>query len=197
MNNFSDDTYFGLQRVSGSNPTWVKGLRKEDNILETFEVNDIVSNLTNQTYQEALDSKRLYLADYSLLEDIVDNLKKLPSDRQQYATNPMALFYRQDNGLLKPLAIKLYATKATSKTNPIYTPNNGKHWQMAKMFVQNADLIVQNGWTHSVRTHYLIGSLVLATHRNLSSKHPLFRLLKPHWQDTLAVNTLVRYYRPT
>ena len=197
INNFNDDTYFGLQRVSGSNPTWLKGLSREDNILETFKIDDIVSSSTNQTYEEALDSKRLYLADYSLLKVMVDNLKKLPNGRQQYATNPVALFYRQDNGLLKPLAIKLYATESTSDRNPIYTPNHGKHWQMAKMFVQNADLIVQNGWTHSVRTHYLIGSLVLATYRNLLPQHPLFRLLKPHWQDTLAVNNLVRYYRPT
>ncbi len=196
LNNFNDDTYFGLQRVFGPNPTWIKGLREEDNILESFNVKDIVSSLTKQTYQEALQSKRLYLADYSRLKIMVDNLKKLRDGRQQYTTNPFALFYRQDNGLLKPLAIKLYATEPTSDENPIYTPSNGQHWKMAKMFVQNADLMVQNGWTHSVRTHYLVGSLVLATYRNLSSHHQLFKLLKPHWQDTLAVNTLIRYYRP-
>ncbi len=98
---------------------------------------------------------------------------------------------------LKPLAIKLYATKSTSAKNPVYTPANGQHWKMAKMFVQNADLIVQSVWTHSVRVHYLAGSLVLATYRNFSTNHPLFVLLRPHWQDTLAVNTLVRFYRPT
>ena len=197
LNNFNDDTYFGLQRVSGPNSTWIKGLTEEDNLLENFRVNDIVSSLTDQTYAEALTEKRLYLADYSILKVMVDNPKKLPDGRQQYTTNPVALFYRQDNGLLKPLAIKLYATESTSAKNPIYTPANGQHWTMAKMFVQNADLIVQNGWTHSVRTHYLVGSLVLATYRNLSPNHPLFKLLRPHWQDTLAVNTLIRYYRPT
>jgi len=127
---------------------------------------------------------------------MTDNLKTLPDGRQQYTTNSVALFYRQDNGLLKPLAIKLYATKPTSDENPIYTPQHQKHWTMAKMFVQNADLMAQNCWTHSVRTHYLVGSLVLATYRHLFPTHPLFKLLKPHWQDTLAVNTLVRY-RPS
>ena len=197
LDNFNDDTYFGLQRVSGPNPTWIKGLTEEDNVLENFKVDNIVNSFTDQTYDKALAEKRLYLADYSILKVMVDNLKKLPNGRQQYTTNPVALFYRQDNGLLKPLAIKLYATKSTSAKNPIYTPANGQHWKMAKMFVQNADLIVQNGWTHSVRIHYLAGSLVLATYRNFSTNHPLFVLLRPHWQDTLAVNTLVRFYRPT
>ena len=197
LNNFNDDTYFGLQRVSGPNPTWIKGIREEDNLPESFRVNELVGGLTAQTYEEALKEKRLYLADYSILKVMVDNPKKLSDGRQQYTTNPVALFYRQDNGLLQPLAIQLYATEPTSTKNPIYTPANGQHWTMAKMFVQNADLIVQNVWTHSMRSHYLVGSLVLATYRNLSPNHPLFTLLQPHWQDTLAVNTLIRYYRPT
>ncbi len=61
---------------------------------------NIVNNFTDQTYDKALAEKRLYLADYSILKVMVDNLKKLPNGRQQYATNPVALFYRQDNGLL-------------------------------------------------------------------------------------------------
>ena len=197
LDNFNDDTYFGLQRVSGPNPTWIKGITEEDNLPESFRVNDIVSCLTDQTYEEALKEKRLYLADYSILKVMVDNPKKLLDGRQQYTTNPVALFYRQDKGLLQPLAIQLYATEPTGAKNPIYTPANGQHWTMAKMFVQNADLIVQNVWTHSMRSHYLVGSLVLATYRNLSPNHPFFALLQPHWQDTLAVNTLIRYYRPT
>lgn len=197
LDNFNDDTYFGLQRVSGPNPTWIKRIKEKEDVPENFQIKDIVDSLTHHTYEEALQEKRLYLADYSILKVMVDNPKKLSDGRQQYTTNPVALFYRQDNGLLKPLAIKLYATEATSDNNPIYTAANGQHWIMAKMFVQNADLLVQTVWTHSMRSHYLVGSLVLATYRNLSPNHPLFVLLKPHWQDTLSVNTLTRYYRPT
>ncbi len=206
LDNFNDDTYFGLQRVSGPNPTWIKRVTEEyeiiekpeeDDFLESIKVKDIIRILTGQTYEEALREKRLYLADYSILKVMVDHPQELPDGRKQQTTNPVALFYRQDNGLLQPLAIKLYATEITSATNPIYNPAHGTHWTMAKMFVQNADLLVQNAWTHSIRTHYLVGSLVMATYRNLSCHHPLFALLKPHWQDTLAVNTLIRYYRPT
>ncbi|MEL6495261.1 MAG: lipoxygenase family protein [Cyanobacteria bacterium J06623_7] len=197
LDRFNDDAYFGLQRVSGPNPTWIKGLTVADDILENFAVADTVASLTGLTYTEALENQRLYLADYSALEVMTEQLKTLANGRQQYITNPLALFYRQDDGLLKPLAIKLYGTKPTGDQNPIYTPNHGNHWTMAKMFVQNADVVAQNCWTHSVRTHYLIGSLVLATYRQLLPSHPLFKLLQPHWQDTLAVNTLVRYYRPS
>ena len=198
IENFLDDTYFGLQRVSGANPTWIRGLNtaKDHNLLEDFPIAEVVKNLTGKTYEQALEEKRLYLADYSILKVMVDNLKKLPDGRQQYTTNPIALFYRQDDGLLKPLAIKLYGTETVSKQNPLFTPEHGNHWTMAKFYVQNADLIVQNCWTHSVRTHYLIGSLLLGTYRNLSPEHPLFILLKPHWQDTLAVNASIRFYRP-
>ncbi len=233
LENFNDDNYFGLQRVSGPNPTWIKGITEEyefpekleeyefltkleedgilekqgekdfrenleeDDFLESIKVKDIIGILTGKTYEEALREQRLYLADYSSLKVMVDHPKELSDGRKQFTTNPVALFYRQDNGLLQPLAIKLYATEITSATNPIYTPAHGTHWKMAKMFVQNADLLVQTVWTHSMRSHYLLGSLVMATYRNLSPNHPLFALLKPHYQDTLAVNTLIRYYRPT
>jgi len=196
LDNFNDDTYFGLQRVSGPNPTWIERITEDHQLPERFKADDIVSQLTGQSYEAALQEKRLYLADYSLLKVMVDHPKEIDG-RKQYTTNPVALFYRQDNGLLRPLAIQLYATEPASPQNPVYTPADGEHWMMAKMFVQTADLIVQTVWTHSMRSHYLVGSLVLATYRNLSQNHPLFALLKPHWQDTLAVNTLIRYYRPT
>ena len=198
LENFLDDSYFGLQRVSGANPTWIRGLSttKDCNLLEKLPVAEVVQNLTGKNYKQALAEKRLYLADYSVLKVMVDNLKKLPNGRQQYTTNPLALFYRQDDGLLKPLAIKLYGTEVVSQQNPLFTPEHGNHWTMAKFYVQNADLIIQNCWTHSVRTHYLVGSLLLGTYRNFSAKHPLFVLLKPHWQDTLAVNASIRFYRP-
>ena len=193
---------------------------KLDSFKEYIKNNNVVRELAGKPYDDALAEKRLYIADYSILkDDIVDYLKQLevngsyakkyvklfaPKDAnrierektiQQHATNPFALFYRQDNGYLQPLAILLRATEAISPENPVYTPADGQFWTMAKVFAQTADAIAQLGWTHVARTHYFMGAVTLATYRNFYESHPLLALLRQHCEGTLFVNTSFPFFR--
>lgn len=38
----------------------------------------------------------------------------------------------------------------------------------------------------------MVEPYVIATNRQLSAMHPIYRLLKPHFKDTMAINALAR-----
>lgn len=189
INNFQKDIYLGLQRVLGMNPLVIEGLTKENGLPENFKAQDLVNQLTQQTYEQALEEGRLYLTDYSMLQPVADSFIEEEGYRK-YVTAPVALYYRQDDGLLQPLGIQLYGTKPTDiNSNPIYTPKDGTDWFMAKTFVQAADGTHHELWSHATRIHYVLESIIMCSHRNLHKDHPLYPLLYPHLQYTLNINS--------
>lgn len=189
INDFQKDIYLGLQRVAGMNPVVIEGVTKNNGLPENFKAQNIVSQLTKQTYEEALENGRLYIADYSMLQPLADSFVEEEGYRK-YVTAPISLYYRQDDGLLQPLGIQLYGTKPTdNNSNPIYTPKDGNDWLMAKTFVQAADGTHHELWTHATRIHYVVESIIMCTQRNLHQHHPLFPLLYPHLQYTLNINS--------
>ena len=195
LNNFDDDLYLGLQRVAGVNPTLIEGITPENPLRETFQAKEIVKFLTPQSYEEALQDKRLYVTDYSVLQTLADNPGWVDGDTK-YCTTPIALYYRQDSGLLKPLAIQLYAEKPTSSENPVFTPANGNHWLMARAYAQSADANLQNTWLHATFLHFVMEGIILGTYRNLADNHPLYALLYPHTEVTLLLNNLFPFFDP-
>ncbi len=200
VDDFNNDVYFGLQRVAGVNPVAIQRLSTEENLLpENFEeVKSVVSKLTDQSYEEALQEGRLYITNYQMLQVIADNLKQVDGTPTQYTTDPVALYYCQQNrdGLLRPLAIQLSVSSPTSITNPIYTPADGQHWLMAKNYVQTADVVMMITWTHATRTHYVMESIIIASYRNLAQNHPLFPLLYPQFRGTLFFDHILKFFRP-
>ena len=199
LDNFDDDLYLGFQRVAGMNPTLIEGLTEDNPLPDNFHAQDVVNRLTSQTYDEALKENRLYITDYSMLEVMAEPKKNQGEayGHKKYPTIPIALYYRLNNGLLKPLAIQLYATKLTdAKNNPIYTPNNGNHWLMARAYVQSADVNLQASWIHAIYCHYVMEGLSLGIHRNLATNHPLFPLLSPHVHETIFLNHVAPIFIP-
>ena len=198
VDDFNEDDYFGLQRVSGINPLTVeKVCADKSNLPETFvAVKELVGQLTGQTYDEALADDRLYITNYEMLSQMTQNLKQKDGKTIQYTTDSIALYYRQNNGLLKPIAIQLCVSEPTSESNPIYTCEDGEHWSMAKTYVQNSDAVLAIMWTHTTHTHYLMESIIMATYRNLPDTHPLFALVEPQLKGTLWLDHVVHYFGP-
>ncbi|ALG68029.1 lipoxygenase family protein [Beggiatoa leptomitoformis] len=189
IDNFQSDEYFGLQRVIGINHVVLQGASATnplpDNLALT-RIKQVFPQITaGDIFENALANRRLYYANYAMLQGLVDNPGEY-AGRKQYVTAPIVLLYRQATGALHPIAIQL--NQIPSENNPVFTPLDKLAWVAAKLYAQVADVNYQELVTHATRIHYLVESFILATHRELYKTHPVFLLLKPHLTYTLSVN---------
>jgi arachidonate 15-lipoxygenase len=106
----------------------------------------------------------------------------------KYCFAPLALFaLPRGTGKrrLQPIAIQCGQDPQDYR---IFTPSDGELWQKAKMIVSCADANHHEFISHFGRTHLLIEPIVIATHRVLGERHPIARLLLPHFEGTLSIN---------
>lgn len=104
---------------------------------------------------------------------------------------PLALFAVPKGGReLVPVAIQLYPNGHRGRTYPVFTPRDGMDWLAAKAAVHAADGTVHETVAHLGRTHLVQEAFELALHNCLSSRHPLHRLLAPHFEGTAFINEL-------
>jgi arachidonate 15-lipoxygenase len=146
--------------------------------------------------EKAAAEHRLYLADYRLLMNLpqgtwLDGVLQIKRDRYLYA--PLALFAWQPGnrsrlGEFKPVAIQCQQLPPEGDSNPIFTPQDGYRWQMARTVVQCADGVLQELVYHLGHTHLVVEAAIVAAHRHLAEVPPLYMLLAPHFQFTLAIN---------
>lgn len=182
-----NDHRFARQRVAGANPVMLQGVNAVNPLPQTFRVEQAQLTLSTEVLQQALASDRLYQVSYAMLKPLQAHLGSV-NGHAKYLTAPIALFYLEDNGQLRPLAIQLDCTEVTGPENPILTPTQGRQWQLAQTCVQAADAVVHDLWTHAVQIHYVLESIIMVTYRQLGMRHPLLMLLDPHLQYTLSVN---------
>ena len=53
-------------------------------------------------------------------------------------------------------------------------------------------LILNLAVGYRLNTHAVIEPFVIATNRQLSALHPIYKLLEPHFRDTMNINALAR-----
>ena len=180
---FAEDHTFAAMRVSGPNPVMLKRMKSFDERMP----------ITNELFREALPDDsldaalaegRMYLADYAVLDGA--ELGNFPNGNK-YLYAPLALFViTRHTKELVPVAIQCQQKPA--KDNPIFTPQDGYNWLIAKTIVETADGNVHEASTHLGRTHLLMEPFVIASYRQLAESHPLSLLLWPHFEGTLAIN---------
>jgi len=65
----------------------------------------------------------------------------------------------------------------------VWTPRDQpEDWIAAKLWVRCADFHLALGVAHLLKTHLVVEPFVIAMMRQLSSSHPLYKLLKPHFR---------------
>lgn len=186
MKVWHDDTWFAQMRVSGQNPMLLKGITSLPANFPVTEAHYAVSNEDDDTLAAALSEGRLFLLDYALIgETVHDNMKPVLGE-MKYTPAPIALFgVPPGSGTLRPIAIQVGQDPAKFG---IATPVDGWAWRKAKTAVQVADANYHELVCHLGQTHLIMEAAALATVRNLSARHPLYKLLLPHFEGTIAIN---------
>jgi len=187
--NFQEDGIFARMQVAGQNPIMLTCL---NTISADFPVTDAllqsVAGFENDTLAAASSENRLYFTDYIALKDIVNGDS---GSGQKYSYAPKTLFAIPLNAAnlktaLRPIAIQ--CGQVVDDNNPIFNPNDGMAWEIAKTIVQIADFNYHELITHLAATHLLIEPFVVTTHRQLADNHPLKLLLLPHFEGTIFIN---------
>ncbi|KAK9819525.1 hypothetical protein WJX74_005150 [Apatococcus lobatus] len=192
------DQEVGRQALAGQNPCMLEALRElskdsaitEDSLAGSVEGHDVQELLAG--------GERLFQVDYSVLSQFLPEINSQKGEDGKplvfmYATR--AVFYLNDEGLLKPIALELIdVPDASMKKEPtVYTPSGDTHlWRLAKTFFASNDSGYHQLISHWLRTHCATEPYIIATHRQLSALHPVYALLHPHFKYTMPINRNAR-----
>lgn len=175
------DREFARQRLAGQNPMVIRRVKEGDRShLQSWNGQSYqLSNGTSVDLTQAAAANRLFIADYPLLEQLTT------ADLQpnRYVGSPIALFYRTDDGL-EPVLIQVEKGRVVSPNS-----HEADAWIRAKLCVQTADVTHHELIAHLCNTHLRMEAFAIATPRQLPANHPVYRLLRPHFQFLLAINT--------
>ncbi|KAJ4830015.1 hypothetical protein Tsubulata_001849 [Turnera subulata] len=137
---------------------------------------------------EALEQKKLFILDYyDLFLPFVSKVRRL-GKRTLYGSR--TIFFLNPNGTLRPLAIELTRPPMDGKPQwkrvfrPSWDATGVWLWRLAK-----ANVLAQD---FGLRAHCCTEPYIIAANRHLSAMHPIHRLLRPHFQDTLEINAIAR-----
>ncbi|XP_022148734.1 linoleate 13S-lipoxygenase 2-1, chloroplastic-like [Momordica charantia] len=148
------------------------------------------------TLDEAVKQKKLFALDYhDLFLPYVTKVRKLKG-KTLYGSR--TLFFLNPDNTLKPLAIELTRppTNAKPQWKDVFKPCCDATglwlWRIAKAHVVAHDFGYHQLVSHWLRTHCSVEPYIIATHRQLSAMHPIYRLLHPHFRGTIEINAAAR-----
>ncbi|KAL1225430.1 Linoleate 9S-lipoxygenase 1 [Cardamine amara subsp. amara] len=201
------DEEFGREMLAGLNPVAIQLLQEfppkskldsesYGNQNSTITKSHIEQSLDGLTVEEALEKERLFILDHH--DTLMPYLGRINTTKTKtYATR--TLLFLKDDGTLKPLVIELSLPHPNGDkfgaVSEVYTPGEGVYdslWQLAKAYVGVNDSGNHQLISHWLQTHASIEPFVIATNRQLSVLHPVFKLLEPHFRDTMNINALAR-----
>ncbi|XP_068332822.1 lipoxygenase 6, chloroplastic-like [Pyrus communis] len=201
------DNEFARQTLAGVNPVNIEIL-KEFPILSKLDPavygppeSAITKELLEQeingmSVDKAIEEKRLFILDHhDTYMPFIERMNALPG-RKAYASR--TVFFYTPAGIMRPIAIELSLppTASSPQTKRVYT--HGHHatthwiWKLAKAHVCSNDAGIHQLVNHWLRTHASVEPYIIATHRQLSSMHPIYKLLHPHMRYTFEINALAR-----
>ncbi|MBA0807106.1 hypothetical protein Gohar_022930, partial [Gossypium harknessii] len=148
--------------------------------------------------EEALEQKKLFVLDYhDVLLPYVKKVRQLPGTTL-YGSR--TLFFLNPDETLRPLAIELTRPPMDGKPQwkeayrPSWHSSGVWLWRLAKAHVLAHDSGYHQLISHWLRTHCCTEPYIIATNRQLSEMHPIYRLLHPHFRYTMEINALAREY---
>ncbi|KAI3752462.1 hypothetical protein L2E82_24495 [Cichorium intybus] len=202
------DEEFAREMLAGVNPVIIRLLKEfpptskldveiYGNQNSSIKPHHIVKNLNGLEVDEVLKANRLFILDHH--DSLMPYLRRINATTNKiYASRTFLLL--QNDGTLKPLAIELSlphpdGDKLGAISN-VYTPAEngveGSIWQLAKAYVAVNDSGIHQLISHWLHTHAVVEPFVIAANRQLSVLHPVYKLLYPHFRDTMNINAFAR-----
>ncbi|KAF8018100.1 hypothetical protein BT93_H3106 [Corymbia citriodora subsp. variegata] len=202
------DVEFGREMLAGVNPVLIRRLEEFPPVSKldpkiygnqgsSIRAELIQKQLNGLTVEQAINMNKLFILDHH--DAIMPYLRRInTTNTKTYATR--TLLFLKDDGTLKPLAIELSLPHPEGDEfgaiNKVYTPADqgveGSIWQLAKAYAAINDSGYHQLISHWLNTHAAIEPFVIATNRQLSALHPIYKLLHPHFRDTMNINAFAR-----
>ncbi|XP_021772004.1 linoleate 13S-lipoxygenase 2-1, chloroplastic-like [Chenopodium quinoa] len=201
------DEEFSRQTLAGLNPLSIKCVTEwplksnlDPNIYgppESALTTELVQNQIkgSMTVEEALKEKKLFIIDYhDAFLPYVNKVRELKGTTL-YGSRTLFIY---DDETLRPLAIELTRPPCNGKPQwkKVYMPGNSATsawlWKLAKAHVLAHDSGYHQLISHWLRTHCCTEPYIIAANRQLSTMHPIYRLLHPHFRYTTEINALAR-----
>ncbi|XP_054781874.1 linoleate 9S-lipoxygenase 6-like [Prosopis cineraria] len=211
-NAWMTDEEFTREMLAGVNPVKICRVQdwpiksKVDGTICKISQDDIKENLEGLSVEWAIEDKRLFILDY--YDDFIPYLGLINTTAADDITSEVAprayatrtILFLKNDGTLKPLAIELSLPQEGqfNATPEVYLPaEEGVEswiWKLAKAYVVVNDSNYHQLISHWLYTHAVVEPFVIATNRQLSVLHPVYKLLAPHFVDTMKINALARQY---
>ncbi|XP_077227677.1 putative linoleate 9S-lipoxygenase 4 [Tasmannia lanceolata] len=196
---WKEDEEFGREMLSGINPAVIQSLKQFPPESKTGKRSSITAshiehNLDGLTLQSAMEQWRIFILDHH--DYLMPYLDRINSRGMCiYATRTL-LFLRNDS-TLKPVAIELSLPGHDEEEHsmvicPATQGTPAALWNLAKAHVVVNDSGHHQLISHWLHTHAVVEPFIIATRRQLSSMHPVHRLLDPHFKDNMHINALAR-----
>jgi hypothetical protein len=186
---WTTDEEFGRQVLAGQNACV---LQLVEQLPADCHIKD--ADLQGSNVESLIKEQKLFMVDYQTgwpLEYAPKiNTAAAEGRRHQYAGRAFLELRESADNLpyMMPIAIELTDESGFD----VYTPEDGAVWLLAKTVFNSIDSSVHQLYSHFVRTHASVEPYLIATRRQLSAMHPVYKLLLPHFRFTLAINANAR-----
>lgn len=202
------DEEFGREMLAGVNPVIIRCLQEFPPLSKldpevygkqhsSITEEHIEKYMNGLTVNQAIKENKLFILDHH--DALMPYLARINSTTTKtYATRTLLML--QEDGTLRPLAIELSLPHPQGDSHgavsKVITPSEegveGTVWQLAKAYAAVNDSGYHQLVSHWLNTHAVIEPFIIATNRQLSVLHPIYKLLHPHFRDTMNINALAR-----
>ncbi|KAK4802714.1 hypothetical protein SAY86_000917 [Trapa natans] len=202
------DEEFAREMLAGVNPVIIRRLQEfppastlDPNVYgnqdSTMKKKQIEGGLDGLTVDEAIERNRLFILDHH--DSLLPYVRRINTTSTKIYATRTVLFLKED-GTLKPLAIELSLPHPQGDhlgaVSRVFTPAKegvtASVWELAKAYVAVSDSGHHQLISHFLNTHAVMEPFIIAANRQLSAVHPIYKLLQPHFRDTMTINALGR-----
>ncbi|MFO0627021.1 MAG: lipoxygenase family protein [Polyangiales bacterium] len=182
-----DDAFFAWRQLAGMAPVSLRRLDAIPRHLGLTAADFARARGDDDRLGDALADGRLFIVDYAPLAALRPGVAEGLTKRV-YA--PLAVFVTSPTGALLPVAVQLHQQPRADA--PLVTPADGRAWRLARIAVNNAEMLFNGLVTHFGRSHLVAEALLCISRSQLAPSHPLMHLLAPHFAYTTAANETAR-----